>query len=146
MDGNTIYPPCEDSPLSITSNIIGILTFAFAITAALIYRFSLVRKAAAELQFMNRETRMRYEMIRYKVNRILESNDVDKIRDAATQTMETAQELMYLIDNLDPAFFDSTKRATLGFGVKYMIMRDRLKVMSERFNSANSLLNDMIDT
>ncbi|KAI0858059.1 hypothetical protein F4860DRAFT_327297 [Xylaria cubensis] len=146
MDANTVCAPCEDSPLSITSNIIGILTFAFAIIAALIYRFSLVRRAAAELQFMNRETLMRYDMTRYKVSRILESNNVDRISDAATQTMETAQELMDLINNIDPAFFDSSKRATLGFGIKYMIMRDRLKVMSDRFNSANSLLNDMVDT
>ncbi|KAI0183124.1 hypothetical protein EV127DRAFT_475396 [Xylaria flabelliformis] len=145
MDDSTVCPPCGDSPLSITSNIIGILTFAFAITAALIYRFSLVRKAAAELQFINRETRMRHGMIIYKANRILESNNVDMIRDAATETMDVAEMLIMLIDNIDPAFFDSSKRLTLGFGVKYMIMRDKLKVMSERFNSANSLLNDMID-
>ncbi|KAI0545585.1 hypothetical protein F4679DRAFT_457988 [Xylaria curta] len=152
MDGNTVCAPCEDSPLSITGNIIGILTFAIALTATFIYRFSLVRKAAAELQLLNRETRVRYKMIKYKVTTtILQTSDprrsmgFEDIVDVASETMATADELMNLINDLDPAYFDSNKRANLGLGVRYMIMRDRLKVLSERFNTANSLLNDMID-
>ncbi|GAW13684.1 hypothetical protein ANO14919_030730 [Xylariales sp. No.14919] len=155
MDNYTICAPCKDSPLSITGNIIGILTFSVAIIAAAIYRFGLVREAAAEIYWLKEEAEVRARILEHRYNKIrarylsnrntLEPMESAMIEDALRRLMSLIHELRATLEQLHPRYYDQSKRKLLGAGVKYMIWRDRLRVMAERINTANDLLNDTLD-
>ena len=49
MPNTTCCPECGDSPLSITGNITGILTFAYALLASSLVFFAVVRSAEHEM-------------------------------------------------------------------------------------------------
>ncbi|KAF1956440.1 hypothetical protein CC80DRAFT_548733 [Byssothecium circinans] len=51
MPSNSIIcPPSGDSPLSVTSNIIGILTFVYVLVVGIWYRIATIRSAAQDLK------------------------------------------------------------------------------------------------
>jgi len=60
MASQPTCPPCSDSPLSITSNIIAIITFIYVLLVGLFYRGALLRGADNDIRMMVQEISIRH--------------------------------------------------------------------------------------
>ncbi|KAI3324216.1 hypothetical protein HD806DRAFT_494453 [Xylariaceae sp. AK1471] len=173
MDNCSVCAPCGDSPLSVTGNIVGILTFVVAIAAAAIYRVGLVRAAAEEIEYLDTETRLRTTILEYKLRQLdISSNHPfmlpSEVREALAQEGQALEgqalegqalegqalehirrlitELRDLLKDFLPMAFEFSLRNILGLGIKYMMMRDQLRTRNDRIAVAHELLNDLIST
>lgn len=59
MATQAAFPACQDSPLSITGNIVGIITFVYVLTIGLSYRVTAIARAEADIRNMRLEIAVR---------------------------------------------------------------------------------------
>lgn len=70
MDSCTACAECDDSIFSIFSGSFGILNGVLALLAALFVQFRLVRQAVGEIERLQLETEVRFEMMRARIDSV----------------------------------------------------------------------------
>lgn len=65
MSNANACPPCSDSPLSVTGNVIGILTFAYVLVVGIWWRVNIVNNAQSELMDLWHEHQQRDKRVKY---------------------------------------------------------------------------------
>lgn len=148
MENCTVCAECDDSPLSISSSVFGILTGVLALLAAVYVRFRLVRRAAMELAQIEAETISRMEIFDAKVRRVERMQDAPPnplLQKSARRLATSIMEVRDLTERFKVTWRPRSNMRFLGIGIKYMILRDQLKESVDKMIASNDILNDAFE-
>jgi len=131
---------CDDSPLSITGNVVGILTFAVALILGAQAYFNSLRNASMDIYEMDRELggwydRMEYleQALRQRMHGADNNGEMRGLIERASETHDhaasTIQELRELSYVLDP-------RHARWWRLKYLMREGRLREMRYKTEKA----------
>ncbi|KAI1379854.1 hypothetical protein F4677DRAFT_407832 [Hypoxylon crocopeplum] len=115
-----ICAECEDSPLSVTGNIISILTFVLALVAAVLYRGSLLRGAGFEIYELKDHVRMQEEILIAKLQRF----GTDQFSLNWTYALQSEMNDTLTKMSLGPRAIGGPRiTAAIIFAIKYLMVR-----------------------
>ncbi|KAF1977768.1 hypothetical protein BU23DRAFT_273157 [Bimuria novae-zelandiae CBS 107.79] len=138
------FPPCQDSGISMTGSILGIVTFAYLITISILYRFSVIRRAGAEVENMAIDV----EYMSSKKKWLFQKLKDCKLEEDMTQLakMEGAMNLRTAETRLHNIVKDlGGMRIWSWFGSTSMMERDNAKENLERATRHFAFLEEILD-
>ncbi|KAF2637118.1 hypothetical protein P280DRAFT_521633 [Massarina eburnea CBS 473.64] len=146
----TVCAPCQDSPLSMTGNFLGILTFFYVLIVGIWYRTSIIRQASWDLMNLDRESEYIVKRTQRLVNRGVFNQEVrqGELRDdtlvswgALTRDL---QKLEAMKNNMSTGKSKSWWDPMLG-GIRYLRNRDLLADYVNRVNVWSGRLATLVD-
>lgn len=147
MDNCTVCAECNDSILSIVSNVFGILTGVLALLAAIYVRFRLVRQAAHEIAQIQTETTLRLSIFSAKISgmNISPMNMSPVLRECVQRLQASMKAVMSLMVRVKGGWTPPRRGRSLGIGIKYMLLRDDLKDSVDEMMASHNMLNDALE-
>lgn len=147
MDNFTVCAECNDSILSIVSNVFGILTGVLALLAAVYVRFRLVRQAAHDIAQIQAETTLRLSIFSAKIGGMnISRNDMPLVlRECMERLQASMKAVMSLMVRVRGGWTPPRRGRSLGIGIKYILLRDELKDSVDEMMASHDMLNDALE-
>lgn len=129
----SVCPPCQDSPLSITGNVVGVLTFVYVLVIGAFLRLSAIKNAARELDILELEGEFLvrdFERIesKYKsreVSSVERYSQIEVVQQSYRTEIESLNKIQEKLKSRSSGVYHGWKR--LVFGFRYLILRDQMK-------------------
>jgi hypothetical protein len=138
---------CDDSPLSITANIIAILTFVYALGVGLGYRYTIVRTAKDELYIATAEADTMIRLWNATPSSRRDSASAASLE--ATRALEIWSREVALLNQLRTKIDGDLARGGFVGGVfrvlLYVRWRDKLRLQIERFRIWEGIWRGWVD-
>lgn len=156
MENCTVCAECDDSPFSISSSAIGIVSIAvnffigfLAFLAAVYVRFRLLSKAAREMSRLREESHTRVEISNAKSSTIRElRQDTSPIIRHCLERLETSTTATKdILSHLDKRrkLLVLVWGPFLGIGILDMLYRNKLKETAQQMIVWYDMLNDVLE-
>jgi hypothetical protein len=122
---------CNDSPLSVTGNVIGILTFASAILIGMQVYVNAMRNAERNMFEMTDTFRTRLDEAQRLAHKLQEQNDLNNreqdglVYGALRRVSDELGRAGNLLDRLEPSRYDGRKR--LWARAQFILREDMIK-------------------
>jgi hypothetical protein len=136
MSSQPVCPPCNESPLSITANIIAIITFVYVLLIGVSYRAREIAQAAGDIQNITIEAETRRAVFDHWLKDPARART--PIRESAIgPAREEIHRLFSQLSQVIPGLWTQSGQKWYVFwiGWKFVHSRDRLKESLERFDA-----------
>ncbi|PVH68876.1 hypothetical protein DL98DRAFT_599142 [Cadophora sp. DSE1049] len=137
---------CSDSPLSVTGNVIGILTFVGAFLVTVQVYFNSMRNAERNIHEMTETLHSRIGEVRHLEKKVKGSRaEIDdahreRIESALNQVHEPMESVYRLLERIDEGRYDGKRR--LWLRAQFILREDLIKEGLEKSEKAMGLLRE----
>lgn len=151
-------PPCQDSPLSITANVISILTFVYILAVGFFWRLSVVKAGIKDRIALYTDLILDEANIRSLGRRANEVYAQDNITDPELQhariavildwnTLRREKMAVHLLQKRlrNRPWEEATPWSSFFRRVRYLVWRDRIREANERKNAWAGRLEKQIE-
>lgn len=144
-----VCAPCQDSALSITGNVIGIVTLVYVLAVGVFWRISVVKKALKELEIMHIDFMYVEDAARALMERApkgLEGESQKRVTISSGMLARQIETLQSVRQNLIAQKWKETALLTgLLLSVRCLMARDQMKEAVERTNVWSERLRIVIE-
>ncbi|KAF2656099.1 hypothetical protein K491DRAFT_778226 [Lophiostoma macrostomum CBS 122681] len=145
--------------LSLTANVIQVLTFGSLVIVSIVWRVSLIRKSRAEIAAMMFEAELRDRWMRRQMWALDQANQRSRRREGATRDGDVvdamklahkhAEEFIVLLDRVGrkrmQQYYGRMSLKDVLVGFRYLNRRDELGTMLEKFVTLTDFTANLID-